>query len=137
MLGTACWLWIGSQDKDGYGQADIDWIKKRAHRVAWFLETGVMPDGICVLHHCDTPPCVRFDHLFLGTNGTNMNDRDAKGRQARGQRQGSAKLTESQVAIIRHKSDEGYSQKSIADKHGVSVITVNRVIRRAYWKHVP
>ncbi|MFI6534161.1 HNH endonuclease signature motif containing protein [Nonomuraea sp. NPDC050547] len=59
------------------------WFKGRmqlAHRVAWMLEVGPIPDGLCVLHQCDNPPCINTGHLFLGTVQENNADRDAKGR---------------------------------------------------------
>lgn len=87
-----CHLWTARTDKDGYGRfrpGGADTHDMGAHRAAWALDHGgEIPDGMDVLHSCDTPPCVRRGHLFLGTNADNMADRDAKGRQARGVRHG-------------------------------------------------
>ena len=76
---SGCWLWIGSQRR-GYGliwDAGKQWL---AHRVSWVIHSGAIPDGMHVLHKCDTPPCVNPQHLFLGTHAQNMADRDRKGR---------------------------------------------------------
>ena len=76
-----CWMWTGAQ-KSIYGGF---WLAgwQHAHRAAWILERGAIPDGLHVLHACDNPGCVRLDHLFLGTHAENMADMSRKGR-ARG-----------------------------------------------------
>lgn len=75
-----CWFWLGGRDRDGYGEACFDGKKIRAHRLSWTLEFGDRPGNLGVLHKCDTPPCVRPSHLFLGNNADNVRDRIAKGR---------------------------------------------------------
>lgn len=75
-----CWLWTGARLKTGYGVLKRGGRVLKASRVAWALVKGPIPDGLFVCHHCDNPPCVRPDHLFLGTHLDNMRDRDAKGR---------------------------------------------------------
>jgi hypothetical protein len=75
-----CWEFLGTRDKDGYGRLAVDGRKTRAHRVAWVVYRGEIPEGLHVLHTCDVPACVNPEHLFLGTHADNMHDRDAKGR---------------------------------------------------------
>lgn len=87
----ACWPWLGGRDKDGYGRFSHGRRTARAHRFAYELAHGPIPSGpngrpLCVLHECDNPPCCNDSHLKLGTNAENVADRDAKGRQARGDR---------------------------------------------------
>lgn len=76
-----CVLWTGYIKPDGYGQTKVidgrQWI---AHRRAWFEAHGPIPDGMLVLHRCDTPSCVNVDHLWIGTQLDNMRDMVAKGR---------------------------------------------------------
>ncbi len=80
---NACWPWTGSRLPTGYGQVyQAGGQRLLAHRTAWELENGPIPDGMRVLHHCDNPPCCNPGHLFLGTDADNMNDRDQKGHNA-------------------------------------------------------
>ena len=75
-----CLLWTAAQDKSGYGQFWDGTAKTGSHRVRWTMEHGKIPDGLFVLHTCDTPACVEIDHLWLGTAGENNTDRNEKGR---------------------------------------------------------
>lgn len=79
---SGCLLWTGCVDAKGYGLIAADGRSTGAHRVAWMLAHGPIPDGQWVLHHCDNPGCVNASggHLFLGTNLDNIRDRNAKGR---------------------------------------------------------
>ena len=63
-----------------YGKLSYGGVVTHAHRVAWILSRGPIPDGLWVLHRCDNPPCVEPAHLFLGTQTTNMRDAVNKGR---------------------------------------------------------
>lgn len=82
-----CWLWTRGATQGGYGV--FSEAKRRlflAHRYSWALANGPIPDGLFVCHSCDTPRCVRPDHLFLATNAENMQDASRKGRLVRGAR---------------------------------------------------
>jgi hypothetical protein len=80
-----CWGWVGATYPGGYGMININGINYRAHRVAWTIKFGDIPDQMCVCHHCDNPKCVRPSHLWLGTQQENQEDKLRKGRQARKQ----------------------------------------------------
>lgn len=85
-----CWLWTGKTKKPrnpergragfGYGLLERNRREIRAHRFSYELFVEPIPAGLLVLHECDNPPCVRPDHLFVGTNGDNARDAVAKGR---------------------------------------------------------
>jgi len=134
-----CHLWTATVDSKGYGQIKVDGKKELAHRIAWELKNnGPVPDGKCVLHHCDNPPCVNPNHLFLGTNADNVRDRDKKNRQAhqRGEQHGRHKLTDVDVLRIRRGYYADLTPKEIAKKLGVSCWTIYRVLSGVSWKHV-
>lgn len=88
-----CWLWTGAIMTKGYGAFIFDGKQEGAHRVAWILKNGPIPDGLHVLHKCDVKNCVNTNHLFLGTNADNMRDKESKGRgnHATGDRNGMRK----------------------------------------------
>lgn len=81
-----CWLWTGGKTAKGYGQFRPNRPASMvlAHRFSWSVANGEIPEGLQCLHHCDTPGCVRPDHLFLGTHQDNMDDKVLKGRVSRG-----------------------------------------------------
>lgn len=81
---SACWLWRGHCNSDGYGQYKVRGMGTLlAHRVAFELATGKSADGLVVRHSCDTPRCCRPEHLLLGTHAENVADRVARGRSSR------------------------------------------------------
>jgi len=80
-----CFEWIGATDPNGYALigmkcADGKWRPRRAHRVAWELVNGPIPEGMDLCHECDNRLCVNVDHLFIGTRSENMLDCVEKGR---------------------------------------------------------
>lgn len=77
---SGCHLWTAAVTGKGYGKI-TDKSADLAHRVAYILFVGPIPDGLCVLHKCDMPSCVNPDHLFLGTRADNLADMDRKGRR--------------------------------------------------------
>lgn len=76
----ACWYFTGWLDKDSYGILMAGGRHQRAHRVAWALVNGPIPEGLSVLHHCDRPPCCNPSHLYAGTQLENMADAMERGR---------------------------------------------------------
>lgn len=77
---SGCWFWRGAAFRHGYGQFKIHQRVFQTHRLAWEFTHGDIPAGLWVLHKCDTPLCVRPEHLFLGTARDNTQDAIAKGR---------------------------------------------------------
>ena len=93
---TGCLEWTGTRNQNGYGVFAVGGRQRLAHRVAWSMAHGPVPPGICVLHHCDNPPCVEAGpgHLFPGTQADNIADKMRKGRQTRGDQHGVRKHPE-------------------------------------------
>ena len=84
-----CIEFFGRRNPKGYGVAHAFGRTQLAHRIAWIFSFGDIPPGLCVCHHCDNPPCINPGHLFIGTNQDNVDDCVSKGRQAKGDLNGS------------------------------------------------
>lgn len=128
---SGCWNWFGAHDSDGYGF--IGHVDKliRAHRVAWLIYRGEIPEGMQVLHRCDNPPCCNPDHLFLGTVRDNMKDKMSKNRW-----RGGSKLKESDIRKIRALRASGGKTKVIAKRFSITRCMVWSIVARRSWKHV-
>lgn len=132
-----CWPWTACRLPRGYGRFGVDRRVELAHRVAMFLQTGAWP-SLWVLHRCDNPPCVNPEHLFLGTASDNSIDMHAKGRwraDHRGEHNGAAKLSAAQVRRIRAERPRT-TIRALTMKYRVTTSTVEKIIRRATWKHL-
>ena len=74
-----CWEWKGGKT-EGYGQLNYHGVQSRAHRIAWELKNGEIPDGMYICHSCDNPSCCNPNHLFMGTAKDNTDDCISKDR---------------------------------------------------------
>jgi len=128
-----CWLWTGAKrGKLGYGLFSTFC----AHRVAFTLTKGNIPEGLMLLHSCDNPPCVNPSHLRPGTALQNKRDSIKRKRHAFGERTGNAVLTEKMVLEIRRLRATGLSGLKIAALLKVNYRAVYRVANKEFWKHV-
>lgn len=145
-----CWNWTACRTKDPsgnlrYGLFGVYRKNRLAHRVAYMISNGNIPDGLFVCHSCDNPACCNPSHMFLGTPDDNMKDKVAKGRQSHcgtrtpnvGETSPHAKLTDEKVRLIRSIYKQGHTTvKQIARDFGVAQSLIARVVRRQSWKHV-
>lgn len=133
-----CWEWPLSCNKQtGYGQFNPTPDKLRtAHRVAYELFNGVIPEGILVCHRCDNRRCFNPKHLFLGTHKDNSLDMCDKGRHAvgaclRGENHPNSKLTDATVEMVKTSALSG---AELARLLGVNKSTVNKIRRGVSWR---
>lgn len=133
-----CRKWQASLNVDGYGRIWLSGKVRMAHRVAWELANGPIPNGMCVLHKCDQPACVATEHLLLGTQAQNIADRVAKGRNgtARGEAAPNAQLTPGNVRRLRMAKKSGEAVAAIARELGVAKSTAHAAATGKSWKHV-
>lgn len=143
-----CWIWVGggSGPRGQYGGFNKKGKKVKTHRLSYELAYGPIDPEICVLHKCDTPRCVRPDHLFLGTRLDNSQDMLSKNRHytvtnpekiLRGSGNGQAKLTEKQVFQLRRLRLKGVSYHRMGKWLGMDRASIRRAVNGQSWNHVP
>jgi hypothetical protein len=129
-----CWLWTAGKDGWGYGCFHpTSHEMKKAHRVAFFLANGHWP--ILLQHTCDQPLCVYPGHLVEGTQKTNVADKVAKGRQAKGVDNGRSKLSEEDVRTIRFIAG-AQTKTNLAKSFSVDRRTILDILQRRTWRHI-
>lgn len=83
---AGCWIWTGSftssepRPSGHHGATSHEGEAISAHRAMWTALYGPIPDGICICHTCDKPPCIHPFHIWPGTHADNMRDSILKGR---------------------------------------------------------
>lgn len=133
-----CWYWTGAPSNKGYGRLRVDGRSILSHRISYELYKGEIPDGLFVCHTCDNRLCVNPNHLFLGTQQDNMDDKMSKGRMPdySGEKHPRAFLTEKDVNTFRSLRMMGISNRLISKCTGVNFETIRQITGYRSWTHI-
>jgi hypothetical protein len=162
--GSPCWIWLGTKNNLGYGSVCIgreNGVQRLvgAHRFAWKLANGPIPEDMHVCHYCDHRACVNPAHLYLGTHGDHAAYMSKKGhcmaqlypeKVSRGdthylhlhpeKRNGvlnsASRLTEEDVKEIRRLRQTGKPLQELAHRFNVTFTNIDLICRRKTWKHL-
>lgn len=127
----ACWPWLGSRSRAGYGHVYRDGLYPVASRVALELSLGrALGPKEQACHRCDNPPCVNAAHLFVGSPRDNVHDSIAKGRHT-------SKIDASWVEVIRSARESGVRVATLAAFLGVTEAQVRHILIGRSWTHLP
>jgi len=131
---SGCWIWIGSLNLGGYGKTGLGkGFGISAHRASYEEKFGKIPNGLMALHSCDVKCCVNPDHIFLGTQQDNMDDKVSKNRQANGEKHGMSKLKEEEAKEIKYSKEE---TNILASRFNCSKVTIRQIRQGLFWKHI-
>lgn len=139
---TGCWNWTGKLSK-GYGFIVVNKRLDGAHRASYMCFRGSIPKELLVRHMCNNPACVNPEHLELGTNQDNANDRGNAGHHCSGERNGGSKLKWNQVKEIRslwllnnfsHRIPKPYNLSVLARMFNVKPPTIRNIVDGNKWK---
>ncbi len=131
---TGCWVWQGYRLPNGYGRYRLrGGDPQGSHRVSWILHRGDIPSGQSILHRCDNEPCVNPDHLFLGTQKTNVMDSIMKGR--RGYPYVDGDPTENDVMIsasirLSQEQEDWVAERARSEGHSNVALVLRRLVSR-------
>ncbi|MEH7419215.1 HNH endonuclease [Neobacillus drentensis] len=114
---NGCHVWIASTDKDGYGWFRTNGKSLRSHQASYQLYKGEIPKGKKVRHICDNPSCVNPDHLILGTQKQNNQDKIDRYRQP-------WQYNASEYLEMRCMNQIGLSENEIAERYGIKMNTL-------------
>jgi hypothetical protein len=119
---TCCWVWTRGTRR-GYGVVRVSDKVLMAHRIAYILAHGSIPQKLLALHQCDNPRCCNPSHIQIGTDAQNIAEAIARGRFK------GVTLTESQVLDVRRDFASGVSIRQLAKDCGAAWPTVNRAVQ--------
>lgn len=122
-----CLIFTGARTPLGYGKIGTSDGTRSVAKLVWEDAHGPVPPGKMLRHACDNPPCIKLDHLVLGTAKDNTWDMMLRGRSPR------TTLTPDEVRAIRA---DRRTQQQIADEYGVNQTTISLLQRRRTYAWV-
>lgn len=131
-LPKPCLEWEKSRTRAGYGNTCRNGKVVYVHRIEWEKHNGKIPDGLCVLHKCDNPPCYEITHLFLGTRAENMADKVRKGRN----KNPNQRISNAQALEIRERFKRGEHPKTLAVEYGCGYKNIQCIVYRMSFKNI-
>jgi len=137
---TGCWLGLWKINHGGYCQSKKrtnDGILIRgAHRISYYMHFGAFDYSLSVCHKCDVPCCVNPDHLFLGTMSENILDMHRKGRNVRGSKCHTSKLSNEDVLNIVELKKLGHKIVDLSNKYNVDRVSIGDILQGKFWSHL-
>jgi hypothetical protein len=124
---TGCWEWNGFRNALGYGLFWLDGRQRRVHKFSLERKLGrKFEDSEVTRHMCHNPCCCNPDHLEVGTANDNVQDKVRAGRQLKGEKNGSSKLSDLQISEIRALKGM-HTRKELAEMYGVHTVHISRI----------
>ncbi len=137
---SGCWLWQAGIHKDGYGDfVPINGRSGLAHRTSYRLFKGTIKEGMLVLHSCNVPSCVNPEHLRLGKDKDNAQDKIRAGNSRKmphGEKSHFSKLTDEKVLELREKAKEKITYVQLGEMFEVTECQARNIVKRRCWKHI-
>jgi hypothetical protein len=129
-----CWPWSMST-KNGYGRFTQDKVEHYAHRHAYELTYGPVPDGLHVMHRCDYKRCCNPSHLIAGTPAQNTSDAYSAGliQKRLGEAHHRARLTADQALAVFY---DKRTYRAIGKSYGIALTTVSSIKNGYTWAHL-
>ena len=134
-----CWEWNASLFPKGYGRFAHHRRTLKAHRVAYWLSTGLDPfdrgETVLVCHTCNNPRCCNPAHLYLDDHRGNQRFKIKSERQRAGvgERNSHAKLTVADVLRIRRSSK---TTVELAKRYGIHQGGISGIQTGKTWRCV-
>ena len=133
-----CFEWNAAKNPAQYGCFNLgNNHVKTSNRCAWeFWNNRSMPFPLHAAHYCNNPPCCNPNHIYAATSQRNVDDCVKANRHAIGERNGHAKLTDSDIPHIFMLYRNGMSQPQIAKSLGISKSNIGRILKQEQWIHL-
>jgi hypothetical protein len=123
-----CWLWTAGTTHSGYGSIRVKGKALRAHRVAYEMLVGPIPEGAVLMHSCDTPACCNPAHLSIGSQRENIHDAIEKGRTCHREKHWNYKISPQDIMDIQAAHIGGATGRAIAKHFSVSESLVSKIL---------